>query len=146
MHLSWYMSNPAEYIRKMNGTDNDLAAHFFITKRRGMVLYGKKIDDVFGDVPHEAYLDSIRRDIMNSHVEVMENPVYFILNLCRVLAYVQEALVLKERGRGMALKNIHCEKYHGLINEALICYGSDKTMDPDESLPWTLRIYENVIG
>ncbi len=148
MHLSWYMSNPAEYIRKMNGTDNDLAAHFFITKRRGMVLYGKKIDDVFGDVPHEAYLDSIRRDIMNSHVEVMENPVYFILNLCRVLAYVQEALVLsKKEGGEWALKNIHCEKYHGLINEALICYGSDKTMDPDESLAVDFCEYmKNVIG
>ena len=42
-HLSWYQSNPQDYIEKMKGTDKDLAAHFTIIYHRGQVLYGKKI-------------------------------------------------------------------------------------------------------
>jgi len=66
MHLNWYKRNPNEYIEKMNGTDHDLAAHFVITKNRGIVLYGKSISDVFGEISSEAYLDSIKSDIIES--------------------------------------------------------------------------------
>lgn len=99
MHLNWYKNNSAEYIEKMNGTDYDLAAHFVITKNRGIVLYGKPINDVFGEIPSEAYLDSIKRDIIESQDDIIDNPIYIILNLCRVLAYVQERLVLSKKGR-----------------------------------------------
>lgn len=34
MHIQWFMDDPADYIRKMNGTDKDLAAHFKIIKLR----------------------------------------------------------------------------------------------------------------
>ena len=47
MYLRWYRDNPIEYIEKMKGTDKDLAAHFVVTKKRGIVLYGKDIEDVF---------------------------------------------------------------------------------------------------
>lgn len=45
-HLEWYLSNPDEYVEKINGTDRDLAAHITVIKHRGKVLYGKEIDDV----------------------------------------------------------------------------------------------------
>lgn len=134
MHLNWYKNNPEEYIKKMNGTDPDLAAHFVITKNRGIVLYGKAISEVFVEIPIEAYLDSIKRDIMGSEAEVITNPIYILLNLCRVLAYVQDRLVLsKKEGGEWGLKNID-GKYQGLIKEALICYTSDQNMTLDHSL------------
>lgn len=133
-HLNWYKSNPAEYIEKMNGTDYDLAAHFVITKNRGIVLYGKAISEVFGEIPKEAYLDSIKRDVMESQIEVMDNPIYIILNLCRVLAYVQDKLVLsKKEGGEWGIKNID-NKYQGLIKRTLECYNSDQNMITDHSL------------
>lgn len=133
-HLKWYRNNPTEYIEKMNGTDCDLAAHFVITKNRGIVLYGKAISDVFGEIPSEAYLDSIKNDIIDAQDEVMDNSVYIILNLCRVLAYVQDNLVLsKKEGGEWGIKNIHC-KYHGLIKAALECYNSDQKMILNHSL------------
>lgn len=141
MHLSWYISNPDEYIGKMNGTDRDLAAHFFIVKKRGIVLYGKEINDVFGEIPSEAYLDSIKNDVADSEIRIMDNPVYIILNLCRVLAYVQDGLVLsKKEGGEWAIKNIH-DKYHELIKEALICYTSNKNINPDKSLAVEFCMY-----
>lgn len=147
MHLNWYKSNPEEYIEKMNGTDPDLAAHFVITKNRGIVLYGKAISEVFGDIPIEAYLDSIKRDIMGAEAEIITNPIYIILNLCRVSAYVQDRLVLSKREGGeWGLKNID-GKYQGLIQEALICYTSDRNMTLDHSLALEYCKYmKNKIG
>ena len=134
MHLNWYKSNPNEYIEKMNGKDPDLAAHFVITKNCGIVLYGKPINDVFGDIPSEAYLDSIKRDIAGSQNEVIDNSIYIILNLCRVLAYVQDRLVLsKKEGGEWGIKNID-GKYQGLIKEALACYTSDQNIVLNHSL------------
>ncbi|WP_034438981.1 aminoglycoside adenylyltransferase domain-containing protein [Clostridium ihumii] len=147
MHLNWYKSNPTEYIEKMNGKDPDLAAHFVITKNRGIVLYGKPINDVFGEIPSEAYLDSIKRDIADSQDEVIDNSIYIILNLCRVLAYVQDRLVLsKKEGGEWGIKNID-GKYQGLIKEALACYTSDQNIVLNHSLALEYCKYmENKIG
>lgn len=147
MHLNWYKSNPKEYIEKMNGIDHDLAAHFVITKNRGIVLYGKAISDVFGEISSEAYFDSIKRDIIESQDEVIDNPIYIILNLCRVLAYVQDKLVLsKKEGGEWGIKNID-DKYQGLIKEALECYSSDQDMLLNHSLALEYCKYmKNMIG
>jgi predicted nucleotidyltransferase len=147
MHLNWYKSSPNEYIEKMNGTDHDLAAHFVITKNRGIVLYGKSISDVFGEISSEAYLDSIKSDIIQSQDEVIDNPIYIILNLCRVLAHVQDRLVLsKKEGGEWGIKNIY-DKYQGLIKDALVCYTSDQNMILNHSLALEYCKYmKNKIG
>ena len=148
MHLPWYKSNPTEYVEKMKGTDRDLAAHFVIIKKRGIALYGKEINDVFEEIPHEAYLDSIKSDIIDSQNEVIENPIYVILNLCRVLAYVQDGLVLsKKEGGEWGIRNIYNKKYSRLIEEALVCYISDKNMILNNSLSVEFCKYmKNKIG
>ena len=38
MHLEWYRRDPEDYIRKMKGTDKDLAAHFTMIRSRGRCL------------------------------------------------------------------------------------------------------------
>jgi len=122
MHLNWYNSNPHEYCEKMNGYDKDLAAHFKMIKTSGIVLYGKNIDDVFGNIPKEYYLDSIKHDIENARKEVINKPVYIILNLCRCLAFVNDGLILsKEHGGKWSLSNID-KQFHTLINSALDSY------------------------
>ena len=84
---------------------------------------------------HLKFLDSIKSDIINSQDEVIDNPIYIILNLCRVLAYMQDGLVLsKKEGGEWAIKNISNDKYVGLIKDALICYHSDKDIDLNNSL------------
>jgi signal transduction histidine kinase len=60
--------------------------------------------------------------------------VKIILNLSRVLAYVQDGLVLsKKEGGEWAINNID-EKYHNLIKEAIICYTSAKGMNLNSSV------------
>jgi len=42
MHLNWFKAQPEDYIEKMQGTDKDLAAHFTIINKCGVVLFGEK--------------------------------------------------------------------------------------------------------
>ena len=128
MHLNLYRNSSQDYIERMKGTDRDLAAHFVITKNRGITLYGRSIDDIFGEVPKEAYIDSIKFDVEDACNEILENPIYIILNLCRVLAYLRDSLILsKAEGGKWGIENVN-EKYKGLVEEALNCYVTDTTM------------------
>lgn len=126
-HLQWYQTNPSDYIDRMKGTDKDLAAHFTIIYHRGKCLCGKEIKDVFEPVNGEFYFDSIWYDIENAEEEILANPTYIILNLCRVLAYKTEGLVLsKQEGGNWGINHVP-EKYHSLILSALDEYVSDKS-------------------
>lgn len=132
-HLEWYKTNPSDYIDKMKGTDKDLAAHFTIIYHRGKCLYGKDIKDVFGAVSKEYYFDSIQSDIEEAEMEITDNPTYIILNLCRVLAYKKEGLILsKQEGGNWGICNVP-EKYQPLIVQALDEYLSDKSTEWDEN-------------
>lgn len=144
-HLNWYQSNPQDYIEKMKGTDRDLAAHFTIICHRGQVLYGKEIFEVFAPVPKKDYLDSIWGDIENAPEEIAENPMYLILNLCRVLAYKKEGLIVsKQEGGEWGLKNVDRPEYQALIASALKEYESNVTMELD--LEVAKKFAEYILG
>jgi len=130
-HLKWYKDNPDDYIRKMNGTDKDLAAHFTVINRRGICLCGAPIGEVFAEVPGSQYLDSLWYDIEGAGDEITENTMYLTLNLARVLAYKEEGLVLsKKEGGEWALSHLSPE-YHPLIWDAMREYseGTDAAYD-----------------
>lgn len=132
MHIDWYNSDPKDYCKKMNGFDKDLAAHFTIIKNVGIVLYGLPINEVFCEVTKEDYLDSIKNDIHDSKLEIRDNPVYIILNLCRVLAYVRNNLILsKEKGGEWGLSNLD-KCYHKIINDALYSYKTNEIIKVEE--------------
>lgn len=133
-HLEWYKSDPDQYIRRMNGTDKDLAAHFMIINRRGRCLYGAPIRNVFAEVPSDDYMDSIREDIAEAPENIPMNTLYLTLNLARVLAYKEEGLVLsKAEGGEWALSHLPAE-FHPLISEALREYSEGVDVIYDGSL------------
>ncbi|WP_026493966.1 aminoglycoside adenylyltransferase domain-containing protein [Butyrivibrio sp. XPD2006] len=133
-HLDWYRNNSDDYVSKMKGEDKDLAAHFTIINHRGKCLYGVSIKDTFADVPAQDYIDSIWEDIANAKEEIAENPMYLILNLARVLAYLKDGVVLsKKEGGEWALSNIP-ERYHSLIQNAMKDYAEDAVVVYDSIL------------
>ena len=133
-HLDWYNRDPDNYVRRMNGTDKDLAAHFTIINKRGRCLYGAPIEDVFGEVPDCDYMDSIWYDIEGAAEEITEDTMYLTLNLARVLAYREEGHVLsKKEGGEWALIHLPPE-YHPLITEALREYTEDAEPVYDQDL------------
>lgn len=134
MHLEWYRKDPHDYIENMKGTDKDLAVHMMVIYHRGQCLYGGEINDVFEEVSREEYFNSIWHDIENAREDIIENPVYMTLNLCRVLAYKKEGLILsKQEGGRWGLKNVP-EAYHMLIRQALEDYTSVRPMKADERI------------
>ena len=133
-HLEWYEDDPDEYIREMNGTDKDLAAHFTIINKRGRCLYGAPIEDVFAEVPDSDYMDSIWFDVEGAAEEITEYPMYLTLNLARVLAYKKEGLVLsKKEGGDWALEHLPAE-YRPLIADALREYSESEEVVYDDTL------------
>ena len=128
--LNWYREDPEGFLQKMNGTDKDLAAHFTVIRARGRCLCGAPIEDVFGEVPQQDYVDSIWYDVEGAADEIEENTMYLTLNLARVLAYLKEKMVLsKQEGGDWGLRNLP-QKYHGLLQEALREYqGGEPTYD-----------------
>lgn len=128
MHLPWFKENPQDYVEKMKGEDIDLAAHFTIIRNYGVVLWGEKIENIFAPVPKQNYLESICADIENATEDILEQPIYITLNLCRVLAFLREGLYLsKEQGGKWGIEHLPLE-YHSIIVEALECYTSNKEM------------------
>lgn len=128
-HLQWFHDDPQSYIENMNGVDIDLAAHFSIINHYGIVLYGEAVEEVFAAVPRKDYVDSICADIKNAVEDITDDPIYIILNLCRVLAFLKDGLYLsKEEGGKWAVEHLDL-KSSALIVDALECYRTDKNMN-----------------
>ena len=127
-HLQWFYDSPQNYVQNMKGDDKDLAAHFTIIRQYGVTLYGEKIDNVFAEVPRKDYADSIWEDVCDAKEEILEEPIYITLNLCRVLAFCRDGLCLsKQEGAKWAMEHLSAE-YTPIISDALTCYQTDQAM------------------
>lgn len=118
MHLAKAKENPQRFVQKMHGVDDDLTVHLTITKARGRTLYGPPPQDIIGFISKQDYLQSIQQDLIKGQKKIVENPSYYILNLCRTLACLQDGLLLsKEDGERWACHNLKINQH--LIRQAL---------------------------
>lgn len=133
-HRARCRADLALYCQTMHGTDPDLAAHFTVIRQAGIALYGSPIAEMFGPVPRADYLDSILRDVADAGAEIDGAPVYLILNLCRVLAFLREGTILsKEQGGRWGLEENLPSEYEVVIHSALNAYVGNSAFcgDPD---------------
>jgi streptomycin 3"-adenylyltransferase len=111
--------------RNWNGApqmDDDLAAHFAITRHRGVRLFGAPIAETFPVVPPKDYVDSIVGDFWWGLERIKLYPVYFVLNGCRNVAYLTEGLIgSKDEGGEWALRHFP-EEFRGIVASALDAY------------------------
>ena len=89
---------------------------------------------MFGEVPEQAYTDSIWDDVSGAEEEITENPMYLILNLARVLAYLKDRKVMSKKEGGMWALEFLPEKYDPLIRSALREYESGEDVQYDGEL------------
>ena len=142
-HLQRYLNNPADYIEKMHGVDKDLAAHFTVINHYGIVLWGEKIEDVFSEVPKQDYADSIYCDIENAQKDILNDPVYIVLNLCRVLAFLTDSSCLSKKDGGIWGMTHLPQEFRPVISDAVNSYTENREMTvSDESL---LRFAEEML-
>lgn len=100
--------------------DPDLAAHIVVTYHRGTTLYGRDVKETFHPIDSSYYIDSIVKDVEHAKTRIIENPVYYVLNLCRVLYFLKEGVVSSKREAGeWGVKSLIHSK---LISECLSCY------------------------
>lgn len=115
-----------------NDVDKDLAAHMTMVYQRGICLDGKEITDAFAEVPRKYYIDAILYDIASVRTEIIKDPVYYVLNLCRILYYLKEDFISsKKEGGDWGRKNLP-EKYQEIIENAVHIYSGqmdDATWD-----------------
>lgn len=132
-HKERFLADPEEFCKSMYGTDKDLAAHFTVIRAVGRMLCGKPIGEVFGEVKREYYLDSIMYDVGNAVQDIVGDPIYVVLNLCRSAAFVLGCGVLsKADGAVWAEANIP-QKYLPVVNAAAESYRGNSNFPRDIS-------------
>ena len=107
-----------------NGVDRDLAAHMTMVYHRGICLYGKEIREAFVEVPRKYYIDSLLHDLTGVRAGISKDPVYYILNLCRVLYYLQENCIASKKEAGDWGLEILPGKYKEIIKNSVGIYSS----------------------
>ena len=108
------------------GHDLDLTAHLMVTLKRGISLYGKSIQDAIPAIPGQFYSASILEDYKDARAARLKMPVYFVLNACRVYAYLQEGSIFsKDEGGAWALRMLP-QELCGIVEQALDIYRGDR--------------------
>ncbi len=121
--------------RAQPATDPELAAHLTILHRYGTPLIGPAIGEVFPPMPRADYLAAIWTHDTQGAVEWIEkNPVYGVLNLCRVLAHVVEGLILSKADGGRWALAAVAPGLQPVVAWALDAYERDEThpIDPED--------------
>lgn len=110
--------------------DSDLAGHIQVTNWRGITLYGREIKDVFYPLSSQFYIESIFNDIKDAKEDIKENPVYYTLNLCRVMYYLKEGIVSSKREGGEWAKEQLPDRFSKIVNQCLsVYYGANLSVD-----------------
>lgn len=112
--------------------DPDLAGHITIVNHCGIVLAGKPIAEALPPVPRTDYLTSVLNDVLDAPEYIHTNPVYWILNPCRVYWYLLEGRISSKEEAGAWAVDYLPEPYCAVVRQALASYRgeiNDKNFD-----------------
>lgn len=99
--------------------DNDFASQMVVAYDRGIPLYGKPLRDVYEPIDRQFYISSILHDVNDASQDIIDNPMYLTLNLCRVLFFLKEGVISsKKEGGEWGIKKLPHE-YHRLVQTCL---------------------------
>ncbi|MFB7303161.1 aminoglycoside adenylyltransferase domain-containing protein [Heyndrickxia sporothermodurans] len=131
MHRKKYLQDE-DYLCA-DGVDPDLAAHLVVTYERGICLQGKPVREVFHPIDPAFFIQAILFDIEDVVREIVHQPVYYILNLCRVLYFLSEGVISSKKEGGEWGKRKVINRYKPLVSQALSRYlneESEQEWDP----------------
>jgi streptomycin 3"-adenylyltransferase len=111
-------------------TDVDLAAHITILCARGITLFGAPLDQTLPAVPPGDYLASIWSDYEEVVQDIALNPVYSVLNTCRVYRYLTDGEVTSKAEAGeWAIARLP-EEVRSVVEGAMGAYTEDRPFVP----------------
>ncbi|MBI4162260.1 MAG: DUF4111 domain-containing protein, partial [Candidatus Aenigmarchaeota archaeon] len=125
-----YKNNEVDYNAKLK--DTDLAAHITVILNKGVTLYGKPAELVFDKSAAKFYKKSVMSDFEGIVENPADNPVYEILNLCRILYFLKESkLSSKLEGAKWAIGFLP-DKHKTIVKAALSVYTGKETKKFDK--------------
>lgn len=128
-----YERDPRGFCQRMHGEDSDLTTHILSLHAYGRAVFGPSIARVFGGIKREDALCAMREDLSDAGEELHNRPVYYVLTLCRALAYLREGVVLDKREAGKWGLKHASRSYQGVIQAALNAYEYGRDMFYDEN-------------
>lgn len=102
--------------------DKDLASQITVAYHRGRTLYGSPLAALYPPIDSQHYLASILHDIEGAAEEIVHNPLYITLNLCRVLYFIREGTISSKKEGGVWGVNNLPSKYRDLVQYYLDAY------------------------
>ncbi len=113
--------------------DADLAAHCAVTRARGMVVMGAPIEAAIPRIPRTDMLAALRSDAADWPQAVENNPVYCVLNACRMLCFIQDDTIRSKSEGALWALQVLPPCWQGVITAAYQTYLSDndRSMLPD---------------
>lgn len=128
LYAEAYKRNVRAQLLRMPETDPDLVAHFAMVRSRGLTLLGPPADEIFTAVPRKWLLESLENDLADAEQAAKHHPVYYVLNYCRALAFLEEGLFLsKAEGATWGLDHLP-EVYAPLLRNTLKAYTGGKVL------------------
>jgi streptomycin 3"-adenylyltransferase len=129
-------------------TDPDLAAHLVIARERGVTLFGTPARQALPEIPTDDYIDALLYDYDSAKGDMLANPVYSILNVCRVYWYLVKSAISSKTEAGEWAQAYLPDEYRGVVMKALRAYRSDDPtamrFDHDSVLAFAAYIDEQV--
>lgn len=80
---------------------------------------------MFSEVSEKEYWRSVWFDIRTAQTDVMDNPIYVVLNLCRSLAFKEKHLILSKKDGGIWALSQVLNKFEPIIQKAIHVYAGD---------------------
>ena len=127
-----YERDARGFCSRMHGEDPDLTAHILNLHTHGVAIHGPGVIRVFDQVKREDALRAIRFDVDDAAESLHEQPVYYVLNLCRAVAFCRENKAMsKKEGGEWALTHMSTA-HQQVIQAALNAYETGLGMFYDE--------------
>ncbi len=99
--------------------DPDLTIFLTVLRHHGICLYGKPLMEAFPSVPEHDFREAIVKNFQVAWEHPLQDLVSFVLNACRVSAYLRHSTILSKDAGGVWGLGYLPEQYHPLIQQAL---------------------------
>ncbi len=111
-------------------SDADLTISLAVLQRSGIVLSGKPIQETLPSIPEASFREALIKSVQVAQAQLPQDPISFVLNACRTVAYLQENSVLsKDDGGRWGLIHLP-EPYQALIQQSLAFYKGEQLKRP----------------
>jgi len=105
--------------------DPELTIDLTVLHHAGICLCGRPIAEMFPPVSAHLFQEAIVQTMQIARGHSTQDPVSFVLNACRICAYLQEGLILSKEAGGMwGLAHLP-DPYHPLFEQSLALYRSE---------------------